>query len=733
MPGIYIALCSNGLDLALLFVQILPHAIFLDKINKPINSLCLGDVLSYNLLSVVQIDLSGQGTDISKVGIGHLTRSVHDATHNGDGNSRQISRRLLNLGGDLLQIEQGAAARGAGHELGLGVAHAAPLQQGEGRSSDKVDGEGAGIPGLLDEDAVSGTIGQQRTDLHAHLEGQLVGFGGVGLEVVDDGGGDVGRLEDLKDPTGGVEVGHLVGGTEEDEGGVEVFDLLELVLGFGAVDGHGQTNGTGGQGAVLGDGVLELHEGDGVGEGILLQLLGGNDDAHVDLGQAAEGGAGGGIVGGGDGPEEDGVRGGHVLEGHADGGLASQLLVQVLDVLLLEHFGGDGGNDAAVLVEDAADVDGVGVLLLRKSTLSAGEGGDVPRVDVGGDGGLALGGLGVEIGQPIGGNLGEAVAGFVLELGILGEGYADGVAEAIGEEGADADGRLHPSVLTLSGLGHAQVEGVVPVHPVHLGGQEAVGLDHDEGVGRLHGEDEVVVVLGAADVGELDGRLDHAAGGVSVEGQDAARQRSVVGADPHAPVELLALLDEGEHGLDQVLALLDVVGLALVHLLLKVLPPVGKVARIDPNLLDGVGHQLRHDGLEVHVGAEGNVVPLLEQSLPNLGGGIGLALALDGDSHEIESLVGAAHHLLDGPVDVGRGGGRHGLPHDGMVRPKLDRAAVDGPGLAAGDAVQVLAVLADGAQGLVAFSGLPRGGPQDVLGGGGVAAGRHSEGRGPGR
>ena len=215
MLRIYIALCRNGLDLALLFVQILPHAIFLDKINKLIDGLCLGYVLSHNLLTVVKVDLSGQGTDVSKVGIGHLTRSVHDATHNGDGNSRQMSRGLLNLGGGLLQIEQGAAARGAGHELGLGIAHAATLQQREGRSSDKVDGEGGGFPNLLDEDTVSGTIGQQRSDLHAHLEGQLVGFGGVGLEVVDDGRSDVGRLEDLKDPAGGVEIGNVVGGPEE--------------------------------------------------------------------------------------------------------------------------------------------------------------------------------------------------------------------------------------------------------------------------------------------------------------------------------------------------------------------------------------------------------------------------------------------------------------------------------------------------------------------------------------
>lgn len=34
--------------------------------------------------------------------------------------------------------------------------------------------------------------------------------------------------------------------------------------------------------------------------------------------------------------------------------------------------------------------------------------------------------------------------------------------------------------------------------PVLLSGQKAIGLDHDEGVGCLHGEDEVVVVVLAA-------------------------------------------------------------------------------------------------------------------------------------------------------------------------------------------------------------------------------------------
>ena len=46
-------------------------------------------------------------------------------------------------------------------------------------------------------------------------------------------------------------------------------------------------------------------------------------------------------------------------------------------------------------------------------------------------------------------------------------------------------------------------------------------LDHDEGVGGLHGEEEVVVVVLAADAGELEGGLHHAPGRVAVEAEDA--------------------------------------------------------------------------------------------------------------------------------------------------------------------------------------------------------------------
>ena len=64
-------------------------------------------------------------------------------------------------------------------------------------------------------------------------------------------------------------------------------------------------------------------------------------------------------------------------------------------------------------------------------------------------------------------------------------------------------------------LSDAQMEGVVPALGVHLLSQQPVGLDHNERVGRLHGEQEVVVVVLTADVRKLKRALHlHAKDGI---------------------------------------------------------------------------------------------------------------------------------------------------------------------------------------------------------------------------
>lgn len=77
----------------------------------------------------------------------------------------------------------------------------------------------------------------------------------------------------------------------------------------------------------------------------------------------------------------------------------------------------------------------------------------------------------------------------------------------------------------------AQVEGVVPALGVHLLSQQPVGLDHDERVGRLHGEQEVVVVVLAADVRKLKRALHlHAKDGMISRPLHGAASQVLVGA-----------------------------------------------------------------------------------------------------------------------------------------------------------------------------------------------------------
>mmetsp|Transcript_29757 Transcript_29757/g.63210 ORF Transcript_29757/g.63210 Transcript_29757/m.63210 type:complete len:837 (+) Transcript_29757:104-2614(+) len=702
------------LRLGLLLLLLLPHSVALDQVHQRVHRLLVRDALPHDLLPVVQVHLPGQRAHVPEVGVGHLPRAVHDASHHGHGHAREVTRRLLDVRRRLLQVEQGSSARGTAHELGLGVAHSASLEEGEAGVAEEVDAEVDVGADLLDEDSVPVPVREEGADLGPELEGELVGFGGVRLVVVDGGGEDVVGLEDLEDSAGGVELGEGWVDAHEDHDRIQVLHLGDGLVVLGPVDFHGKADGTLRQLSVGLDRLREAHERHGVLQGIRLQFLGRHDHSRPHLHHPPQRRPPGLVVRRGQRPHEDAVARGDVLEGHAHGRLEPELLVQVGGVALRQHRGRDGADDAAVVVEEEADVDRLRLLLLGEGAVPSRVREDVAGVDVGLHRLLTRGRPLVGRRQSSLGHFAEAVARRELELGILREAHPHRVPEPVGEEGPDSNGRLHPAILALAGLGHSQVQWVVPIQAVHLARQEAVALHHDERVGSLHGEDEVVVVLTAADVGELDGRLDHAAGGVSVVGQDATGEGAVVGPDAHAAVEFLALADEGEHGLDEVLALLDVIVLGLVHLVLEVLPPVGEVPRIDPNLLHRVGHQLGHLGLEVHVGTQRDVVPPLEQSLPNRRRRVGLPLSLHRDAHQVEPLVGASDDLLDAGVDVCRVGGRHGLSHDGMVGSELDGSAGDGAAGTADDAVEVLAVFSEGSDVFVAGAGLPGGGPEDV-------------------
>ncbi len=63
----------------------------------------------------------------------------------------------------------------------------------------------------------------------------------------------------------------------------------------------------------------------------------------------------------------------------------------------------------------------------------------------------------------------------------------------------------------------------------------------------------------------------------------------MIGANTHRTIELLALLDKRCERLDEEGALLEVVLVRLVNRVFKGLAAIDKVARVDADLLDGIG------------------------------------------------------------------------------------------------------------------------------------------------
>ena len=108
----------------------------------------------------------------------------------------------------------------------------------------------------------------------------------------------------------------------------------------------------------------------------------------------------------------------------------------------------------------------------------------------------------------------QRATGLGLLDGVGGEAVADGVADALGQQGGDAGGGLHHPGGRRAGLGDAEVQRVVGDL-----GELAVGLDHQRHRRRLHRDlDEVEADL--VEVGDLPaGRLDHRLG------RDAAARR----------------------------------------------------------------------------------------------------------------------------------------------------------------------------------------------------------------
>ena len=109
-------------------VRIDPLSVLPDQINYSFVSLFLRDVIAHTGFSNVEIDFSGSSADVAEVCIGHFTRAVYDAAHDGDLHALEVSGLAANTLGGRLQVEQGPTTGRAGHKLRLGDASASALE-----------------------------------------------------------------------------------------------------------------------------------------------------------------------------------------------------------------------------------------------------------------------------------------------------------------------------------------------------------------------------------------------------------------------------------------------------------------------------------------------------------------------------------------------------------------------------------------------------------------------------
>ena len=129
-------------------------------------------------------------------------------------------------------------------------------------------------------------------------------------------------------------------------------------------------------------------------------------------------------------------------------------------------------------------------------------------------------------------------------LGFFCQTNTHSVAQSVFEQGSDAQGRFDAAILSVPGLRHPKVKRKCHVFLVHARDQEAVRLDHDLRVGRLHGHHHIEIPFVHTNAQELEGAFHHAQRRIAIATHDAVRQGTVVGANPHGPAKLLAFLDE---------------------------------------------------------------------------------------------------------------------------------------------------------------------------------------------
>ena len=255
-----------------------------------------------------------------------------------------------------------------------------------------------------------------------------------------------------------------------------------------------------------------------------------------------------------------------------------------------------------------------------------------------------------------------------FRLRLFAEGHADGVAQSVGKQGADAQCRLDASVLAVTRLGHAEMEGKVHPFPLHDSSHEPDGLHHDDGIARLDGDHHVAEVLLHADAQELHARLHHPLGRVAVARHDAVGERAVVHTDAQGGMVCLADVEQGDEACAYLLqfACILLVGIFQV---LEGACGIDVVARVDAHLLGIERSYFRHLGVEVDVCHEGRQVALRAQGGVDVAQVLSLCHSLGSEPYVLSSGVDDSLCLCDGRFGVARRRVGHRLDAYGVGSP----------------------------------------------------------------
>ena len=92
---------------------------FFYQCQQSLYGLLLWDIALDDLCAAIEGDLARSCSDVAEIGICHLARTIHDATHYCDFQPVEVSRCCLYFCQSLLQVEECSAATGAGYVLDM--------------------------------------------------------------------------------------------------------------------------------------------------------------------------------------------------------------------------------------------------------------------------------------------------------------------------------------------------------------------------------------------------------------------------------------------------------------------------------------------------------------------------------------------------------------------------------------------------------------------------------------